>query len=132
MQSRTRFVIAAGIVVSAIVGLIIWSLTGTGATAYYKTPGELSAAPINPGTRVRVAGKVVAGSVEQLGETTNFTVTDGKGEIAVTTKDVLPDTFGTGVEVVAEGTVTEPGLFTASTVLAKCPSKFKARVASGG
>lgn len=132
MQSRTRFIIATGVVVSAIVGLIVWSLTGTGATAYYKTPGELAVADVNHGDTLRVAGKVVAGSVKQTGDTTEFVVTDGYSQITVITRDVLPDTFGSGIEVVAEGAITEPGLFTATTVLAKCPSKFKARVAPGG
>ncbi len=126
MTPRLRFAVAAGIVVAAIGGLIFFSLSG--ATAYYKTPAELNAEGPSSGKRVRVAGKVVAGSVTRQGADTDFAVTDGKATVNVTTRDILPDTFGAGVEVVAEGAMTEQGVFSAATVLAKCPSKFKAKV----
>lgn len=122
---RTRFVIAASIVSVAILGLVAWSLSST--TTYYKTPAELLSGTIDPAERVRVAGVVVAGSVDRAGTTTNFAVTDGTEQVMVTTEDAIPDTFGDGVEVIAEGSIAQNGLFTASTVLAKCPSKFKAK-----
>jgi len=120
--------VAAGIVVAAIGGLIAWSLAGT--TAYYKTPAELTGSPPAPNERIRVAGKVVPGSVARHAAVTDFSVTDGKAAVQVTTEDVLPDTFGTGVEVVAEGAMTKRGVFSASSVLTKCPSKFKARLSA--
>lgn len=126
MTPRLRFAIAAGIVSISIIGLIVWSLTGS--TSYYLTPAELNAGAGQQATHVRVAGKVVAGSVRHTGAQTSFAVTDGRSSVDVKTADVLPDTFGTGVEVVAEGAMTKKGYFSASTVLAKCPSKFKARI----
>jgi len=128
MKAPSRFILAAGLVVASISGLIIWSLAGT--TAYYKTPSELAAQSATSGERLRVAGKVVPDSIHRSGQTTGFAVTDGKAEVSVTTEDILPDTFGVGVDVVAEGAVTKPGLFTASSVLTKCPSKFKARLSA--
>lgn len=128
MAPRTRFAVAAAIVVASITGLIVWSLSGT--TAYYKTPSELAAGKTVQDQRLRVAGTVVEDSVRRTGATTTFAVTDGKSQVPVTTEDVLPDTFGTGVEVVAEGAMTKSGVFDASSVLAKCPSKFKAKVAA--
>lgn len=122
---RHRFIVAASIVAASILGLIFWSLSGT--TAYYKTPSELASAAADPSERLRVAGDVVGGTVEKDGATTRFAITDGRAQIEVTTRDVLPDTFGEGVEVVAEGAMTTTGTFDAHTVLAKCPSKFKAR-----
>lgn len=124
-SSRARFGIAAGVVVIAVAGLIVWALSGV--SVYYRTPTELAESAPAPAERVRVAGTVVDGSVRTEGPTTKFLVTDGKAEIEVTTEDVLPDAFAPGVEVVAEGALTQPGLFSASTVLAKCPSKFKAK-----
>jgi cytochrome c-type biogenesis protein CcmE len=124
--ARIRFGIAAGVVVVSILGLIAWSLSD--AIAYYRTPAELAAGGTQLNERVRVAGYVVEGSVVKAGPTTIFSVTDGKAELAVTTEDLLPDTFGAGVEVVAEGAMTSRGVFAASTVLAKCPSKFKAKL----
>jgi cytochrome c-type biogenesis protein CcmE len=125
-SGRARFVVAAAVAAASILGLIAWALAGS--TAYYKTPAELAAGKVGPGEKVRVAGKVVAGTVAHRGPETDFTITDGKTELPVTTRDVLPDTFGPGIEVVAEGGIAPGGIFSASTVLAKCPSKFKAKV----
>ncbi|HLF70348.1 MAG TPA: cytochrome c maturation protein CcmE, partial [Actinomycetota bacterium] len=99
MSPRVRFSIAAGVVVVSILSLIGWALSGS--TSYYKTPTELASGSVDPHARVRVAGKVVAGSVVVEGPTTSFEVSDGAGQIPVTTRDLLPDTFGAGVEVVA-------------------------------
>jgi cytochrome c-type biogenesis protein CcmE len=126
MEPRKRFILAAFIVVASIGGLVAWALTSS--TAYYRTPEELLAQPTDPTQRIRVAGTVVEGSVTRAGETTRFSVSDGGAAIEVTTNDVLPDTFAGGVEAVAEGAMTAEGNFVASTVLAKCPSKFKARI----
>ena len=128
MKPRARFLLAAAIVGAAIIGLIAWGLTGS--TTYYRTPAELNAGATPKNERVRVAGKVVAGSVHEAGGTTDFEVTDGKAAVAVTTRDVLPDTFGDGVQVVAEGAMADDGVFNASSVLAKCPSKFRSRVSA--
>lgn len=125
MSPRVRFSIAAGVVVVSILSLIGWALSGS--TSYYKTPTELASGSVDPHSRVRVAGKVVAGSVVVEGATTSFEVSDGAGQIPVITRDLLPDTFGAGVEVVAEGSIRSDGVFSATTVLAKCPSKFKAK-----
>lgn len=126
MDPRKRFIIAAGVVIATIGGLIAFALGGS--TAYYLTPEEILAQEADPTQKIRVAGDVVEGSVTKSGEVTTFAVADGGAEVEVTTKDILPDTFAGGVEVVAEGAMGEDGRFVAATVLAKCPSKFKARL----
>lgn len=112
-------------VVAVIATLIGWSLSGT--TAYFRTPSELASQKVSTTDNVRVAGKVVDGSVEKEGATTTFQITDGQSALNVTTQAVLPDMFGPGVEVVAEGGLSQAGVFSASNVIAKCPSKFKAK-----
>ena len=128
MSARTRFAVAAGIVALSIGGLIAWALSGT--TSYYRTPQELLADPASSQQRVRVAGKVIEGSIVEQGHLTRFDISDGKAAVPIETADALPDTFGEGVEVVAEGGMTKAGVFSASSVLAKCPSKFKAKQTS--
>ena len=123
---RVRFAVAAGVVALAVLGMVVFSLKGS--TAYYMTPGQLAAGPVRATDHVRVAGNVVEGTVVKEGPTTRFDVTDGKNAVTVTTEDLLPDTFAAGVEVVAEGAMTDRGVFSASKVLAKCPSKFEARL----
>jgi cytochrome c-type biogenesis protein CcmE len=121
-----RFAAAASVVAAAIIGLVVVSLRGS--TAYYVTPGELAAAHVRPTDHVRVAGRVVAGSIHKQGSTTTFDVSDGGATVAVTTEDLLPDAFAPGSEVVAEGAMTSRRVFSAAKVLAKCPSKFTVKV----
>jgi cytochrome c-type biogenesis protein CcmE len=129
MTPTARFSIAAGVVVAAIAGLIVWSLRSS--TAYYVTPTELASGEKAEARNVRVAGRVVDGSIEHNGPTTRFDLTDGVSLLTITTQDVLPDTFAADIETVAEGGLIEPGVFSASTVLVKCPSKFEAELAAG-
>lgn len=117
-----RFAAAATVVAAAILALVVFSLRES--TAYYMTPGELAAASVRSVEHVRVAGKVVPGSIHKQGPTTTFDVSDGKAKVTVTTEDVLPDAFAADVEVVAEGAMTDRKVFSAAKVLAKCPSKF--------
>ena len=129
MSPRKRFGIAAAVVALAIAGLIGFALSG--ATAYYRTPAELLAAGTHPtDQRVRVAGVVVKGTIRHDGAQTSFSVEDQNVSLPVTTNAVLPDTFNDNVTVVAEGAMNAQGTFVASDVLAKCPSKFSAKVSS--
>ncbi len=94
------------------------------------TPTELAergAAPSDEGFRLN--GTVVPGSIEQEGLTTTFVLTDGTTTIDVATDVAVPDTFKDRSEVVARGSF-DGESFHAVEVLAKCPSKFKARAQS--
>ena len=76
----------------------------------------------------RLNGTVVPGSIEQDGLDTTFLVTDGRTDVAVATDRAVPDTFQDRAEVVVRGTY-DGDTFVADQVLAKCPSKFKAKKA---
>ncbi|MCL5958161.1 MAG: cytochrome c maturation protein CcmE [Chloroflexi bacterium] len=122
---RKKFVIGGGIVLLAIVYLMYSSMQD--ATVYYLTPSELinRAATVSD-QGVRVGGKVVEGTVkhDNSTRTLTFTVGDEQTEIPVVYKGVIPDTFKEGVDVVVEGKYTPQGVFEASVLLAKCPSKY--------
>ncbi len=126
----TRYVVAGSIVVVTIAGLITWALARPGSTSFYMTVAEVQAlGPTGPAEDYRVNGNVVDGSVRRDGLVTSFEITDGTGRIAVTTDQPLPDAFYSEtdrVEVVALGDY-DGFRFVASEVLAKCPSKFKAK-----
>ena len=130
MSPTARFAVAATVVVAAIVGLIVWSLSRS--TAYYRTPAEIAAGPFQPTQTIRVAGKVFPGSISHRGDITAFTLAHGPATLDVTTQDVLPDTFQPGVDVVAEGRLAGSRLLSASNILVKCPSKFEAKLAAEG
>jgi len=107
-----------GSVLALAAGLVLYQVTDT--IVFFYGPTEIHEKNLPPGTRIRVGGIVVDGSVkrgENLAMT--FKVTDGNKEIAVSYRGILPDLFREGQGVVAEG-VLQPGqAFRADTVLAK-------------
>lgn len=124
---RARFLVGAAVIAATLVGLVVWAMARPGAASFYVTPTELSAGSVAPDRgEQRLNGTVVAGSIERDGLRTSFVVTDTTTEIAVTTDSPMPDAFRDGSEVVAIGRF-DGDTFGASAVLAKCPSKFKAK-----
>jgi cytochrome c-type biogenesis protein CcmE len=130
---RLKLLVAGGTIALAIVYLVVTALQTS--TVYYITVGELlSRGPTTQAQQVRVAGDVVPGSVERIdaGLALRFLVHDGSGEMPVYYKGgPVPDIFGDQVQVVVEGKVGPDGTFQASTLLAKCPSKFETEAATG-
>jgi cytochrome c-type biogenesis protein CcmE len=126
-RSRTRFYLGGVVIVGSILYLLYMGLQN--APVYYVTTSELQqgAGAIATGQMVRVAGKVVPGSIQKGPDafTARFSISDGAGTIPVYYKGALPDVFQEGIEVVVEGRYSQGGVFEARTVLAKCPSKFE-------
>lgn len=124
------------VTVMGLVAYLIWS--GVNETMmYYMTPAELIAQVEEDTTfhnvGVRVSGRLKQGSWNRnMNELTHrFTVVDLDDEsvsIPVVYRDILPDTFNdTGlVTVVIEGRYRKDGIFQATTVLAKCGSRYEA------
>jgi cytochrome c-type biogenesis protein CcmE len=124
---RAKFWIGGAVIVVALVTLLIWGMAQPGAASNYITPTDLDAGGAVRSEEVRLSGTVVPDSIERDGLTTTFGVTDDSTEIRVTTDSPMPDAFMDSSEVVAIGTF-DGETFAAGTVLAKCPSKFKAKV----
>ena len=124
---RTKFIFGAAIVALTLIGLTVWAMARPGSTSYYKTTTEIVAlGPSLGATSYRVNGNVVAGSIDQDGLNTTFDITDGHTVMTVDTDQPLPDTFKSGSDVVARGQF-DGNTFSAVEVIAKCPSKFKAK-----
>jgi cytochrome c-type biogenesis protein CcmE len=111
-----------GAVVAACVGYLVYSAAG-GSSEYYLTVSELRSQPTTG--NVRVAG-VVQNDVQksQGGLEVQFTEKDGTASVPVQYHGTLPDIFQPGITVVAEGRLGADGIFHASNILAKCPSRF--------
>lgn len=131
--TRLKVWLAGSALVLGIAYLLLTSLQTS--TVYYLTVGELLAkGPAAYGQQLRLAGDVTAGSVqkEDAGLGIRFLVEDGSGQIPVYYRGgPVPDIFGEQVQVVVEGKVGPDGTFTASTLLAKCPSKFETDATAG-
>ena len=135
-KRRAKFLIGGGVVLLSLVALVGWAMTRPNSTSFFYTPTEVIQLAAAPTEEYRVNGKVVPGSVERDGLTTTFDISDGTTALSLTTDQSLPDAFWTAmandsseVEVVARGRY-DGSRFVASEVLAKCPSKFKAKVAA--
>jgi len=114
-----RLIMAAGALalVAAAVALGLSALRDN--ISYFKLPSELVASA-ETGQRVRLGGFVVEGSVRYGdGAQVRFDVTDSEAVVPVVYDGALPDLFGEGKEVVAEGFVAEGPLVEAHQVLAK-------------
>lgn len=124
---RAKFWIGGAVILVALVTLLIWGMAQPGAASNYISPTDLDAGGALESQEVRLGGTVVPGSIQRDGLTTTFDVTDDSTEIRVTTDSPMPDAFMDESEVVAIGTF-DGETFAAGKVLAKCPSKFKAKV----
>jgi cytochrome c-type biogenesis protein CcmE len=127
---RGKFV-ALGVGVAATMAFLVGvavSRSGSGGLVYYVTVPEFLAQGSRTASNVRVNGKVVAGSIERLptGQDVAFTMAGEGAEIRVAYHGIIPDTFVDGADVVVEGGLGDDGVFVASTLLAKCPSKYEA------
>lgn len=98
---------------------------------FYLTPQELHAKTVNDPTfyetGVKVGARVVPGSIKRNpgGMEMTFDVTDGSRTYKVAYRGIAPDTFTDGVDVVLEGRLQRDGVFRATTVLAKCASRYE-------
>ena len=95
---------------------------------YYLTLEELAVSPPRTGEGIRLAGWVKDGSIKgsALDGAIAFTMTDGDREMPVRYEGQVPDTFEEGAEVIVEGIFRGRAVFEASSMLAKCPSKYEA------
>lgn len=123
------FVLGAGVAVTMafLVGVAV-SRSGPGGLVYYVTVPEFLSQGGKTGANVRVNGKVVAGSIDRLptGQDVSFTMAGDGAELKVAYHGIIPDTFVDGADVVVEGGLEPDGVFRATTLLAKCPSKYEA------
>jgi cytochrome c-type biogenesis protein CcmE len=95
---------------------------------FFYSPSDLKKQAIAFDTRVRIGGLVEDGSIAHgAGSSVRFRVTDGKTDIPVTYRGILPDLFRQGQGVVAEGRLEPDGVFAASTILAKHDARYMPR-----
>jgi cytochrome c-type biogenesis protein CcmE len=98
-----------------------------GSVTYYYTVSELIAQEDTlSGENVRVNGQVAADPVivEPGSITLTFSIIEGNKTLPVVYQGAVPDTFKPGSDVVVEGHLNSAGIFQASKILTKCPSKY--------
>ena len=129
MKPRSKFLVGAGLILVAAGYLMASSIRSTG--VYYLTPTELAAKlTTDPSLRdvgIKLGARVVPGSIQRTagGREYAFHVTDGSRDVPVVYRGIAPDTFTDGVDVVVEGRLDADGTFHATTLLAKCASRYE-------
>jgi cytochrome c-type biogenesis protein CcmE len=135
MMRRGPLAFAAGAVVIVLaLAYLVYGGIQQGAT-YWVTVGELRGSPLaSSHGRVRLGGTVAPGSVawDASHQHLRFVVTDGAASLPVLYSGVVPDIFSAGRQVVVEGSLGRDGTFAATTLLAKCPTKYNPADPQGG
>ncbi len=117
-QRRLTMIAGAGLVFTAAAVLVLVGLREQ--IVFFYSPTELAEKQLAPGTRVRLGGLVVDGSVERGADgAVSFAITDTANDVEVAYRGILPDLFREGQGIVAEGMLTDALHLEAESVLAK-------------
>ncbi len=125
LPRQTKLLLGAFIILAAIGAYVFTSVNAT--QQYFLTLSEVKAkGDLTRTETVRVGGNLAPNSthINTKDTTAQFTLTDGTNVLPVVYKGILPDTFEKSTQVIAEGKIGPDGVFHASLVLAKCPSKY--------
>ena len=129
MRARTKFIIGGSLVLATVGYLMASGIKETG--VYYLTPTELAARITTDhsfyNVGVKMGARVVKGSITRdvASQTITFRATDGAHSFPVVYRGLAPDTFTDEVDVVVEGRLQPDGTFRATTLLAKCGSRYE-------
>ncbi len=121
--------VGGALIVGTVGYLMASGIKDTG--QYYLTPTELAAKVRTDhsfyNTGVKVGARVVRGSIQRdvATQTITFRVSDGQVSYPVTYRGLAPDTFTDEADVVVEGRLQSDGTFHATTLLAKCGSRYE-------
>jgi len=132
MKAGTKFLLGAVLIVGSVGFLIFEGVRQTG--VYFLTPTELAQRtaqdPTFHNVGLKMGARVVPGTIQRdaATQTVEFNVTDGTTSYPVIYQGLAPDTFNDEqeIEVVVEGRLGTDGVFHATTLLAKCGSRYEA------
>ncbi len=141
MKPGAKFAIGALVIVGGVALMITEGIKQTG--TYFMTPTQLvdtaTADPHFYNLGLKVSAKVVQGSIKRDNEhqRVDFAVSDGHQSFPVVYVGSLaeiPDTFtdANDIDVVVEGKLGREGTFHATSVIAKCGSKYEAAMPKSG
>ena len=123
---RKRYFIGGGILLAAVIYLLYLSFGSS--VSYYVTVSEFYDRETElQDINVRVAGKVADSPIEWDAEGLNlrFTITEGGKKMPVIYHGAQPSGFKAGSSILVEGKYDSDGVFRASQLILKCPSKYE-------
>ncbi len=109
MNKRKLRVILTVLAIIVLLGVLLFVTFGSsqGARKVSEVKGKKSLV----GVKVRLTGKIVPKSLKSYSDYYEFKVSDGKEEIVIVYKGVLPSSFQDGADVIAVGFFQEDGKF---------------------
>jgi cytochrome c-type biogenesis protein CcmE len=133
-SARNVGILAALFIIAGLIGTLVFS-SFNNAAVYAKTVDQLLASRDRlTGRPVRVQGLLVHGSLLRRDQPCEYRFKMAKNGAVLEVRYaqcVVPDTFRdrpeTDVGVTAEGKLTREGVFEATQIMAKCPSKYEQR-----
>ena len=119
---RRQRLVLVGLLVAGVgiaVGLALLALQEN--INLFFSPSQVAAGEAPVGSPFRLGGMVGDGSVSRVDQSLEirFDLTDTANTVTVAYTGILPDLFREGQGIVAQGSVNDNGLFTATQVLAK-------------
>jgi cytochrome c-type biogenesis protein CcmE len=126
MTTGRKLALWAAVVVAITAAMAY--LGGSASWQYYLTAEECAAnAGSLVGTRLRVSGKIVPGTLRVAADRreATFSLATAEARLPVACAGLLPDNLAEDMEVVVEGRLEQPGLLRGSKVLTRCSSKYE-------
>jgi cytochrome c-type biogenesis protein CcmE len=126
MPARMKFLLGGVVIVAALAWLGFVRFQES--KAYYITVDEYSTMKGSlEGKTLKLAGDVVAGSIDRSKPQMEFVISSRDHQIKVryTGKSIIPDTFKDGSKALVEGKSAADGIFLANHIEAKCASKYE-------
>jgi cytochrome c-type biogenesis protein CcmE len=130
-QKRLSIIAAGAGFLAAATALTFYALGQK--ASYFYMPGDLQAATLQPGQRIRLGGLVEKGTIIRgQGTEVSFAVTDHEKSVKVTYSGILPDLFREDQGVITEGSFDSSGEFVADSVLAKHDETYMPKEVADG
>ena len=123
---KKRYIIG-GVILAVVVGYLLFLSFGSSVN-YYFTVSEFSAESTGYiDSNVRIAGEIADGTIIWDAEDLelSFDITEGGETLSVVYHGAKPGGFKAGSTILVEGKNNPDGIFRASQLIMKCPSKYE-------
>ena len=127
MKRKISYLLGFALIAGVLVYLLLTTFNSS--LQYYVTVSELMGGKtVYAGKTMKVAGRGSGIQKEEGASVYHFTLSEGGASLQVVYRGFVPDTFKEGSDVVATGLWNEEGTFIATEILAKCASKYEAKL----
>ena len=125
-RRKRRAIVAGAVCVGAIVAIVVLAVVLSENVVFFRTVSEaVQHRKSEQGSRLRVAGAVVPGTIAETGTGVRFEITDGKATIPIVQHGDTPGLFKDGAPVVCEGQWSKGAAFDSDRILIKHGSEYK-------